>query len=64
MIPAPEDLYAYFRTDDSMEIAERVYAFGKDGDAMVLDQKQGKLIPVYSVPLVFLELRFVLVHTL
>lgn len=50
LIPAPAGLHATFKNKDGFGVTcEPVYAFGNDGDAMVLSESDGRLVPVYSV---------------
>lgn len=66
MIPAPAGLHATFKNKDGSGVTcETVYAFDDDGDAMVLSESEGRLVPVHSVSepdLEFLYLEFLPVN--
>lgn len=49
MIPAPDGLMAVFNSREIPNLMEPVYAFGANGDAMVLSEKLGCLVSVHSV---------------
>lgn len=59
MIPAPDNLFAFYETDDGGQIGEMVRAFDDRGRAMILNLSAGTLMPVRDVDMKFLGLAFV-----